>query len=485
MRQDIEHREEREIESNVTQPTADLVDQIERLGGRPASTGHPLLDAVWPDEWRYRLAPEFGPDRLKLGRATPGPAAEEALQPYPGAVCFGRDEYDDLLLLLLPDGSSIALNTFLEKATPAEAPAELLAKLELDVASSSVAAPWHAERFYRTFSGSVVFAIAVHDECRAVVLSVPSGTNQSGLPVSSVYELDPDGAVGVFQSLGLPTEQENFLCSNAMSLKEELEFALPPAASAPPNAPPAYPGETLSPVILQHVYRLGGTLPPPPAQPAPTDWNGFPLPEPLRRFLFDTKWTGGRMYEGDGYLRVWSYQPAVMDLGSSSYPFNRAHPDAVVFGIADGGNYFLLTFASAPDPTDPPVYRLDHDEYDAPASGPVPLSEFLASLGSDLRSEQRQRSPELDRPPQFRQAPELNRLFRTTNGSLVSARSVDATGADVIVLTGGHTLERDCIPGQRPGEVYRVNGYGLYEGPYIWDLRAQLSLVELLPIPLA
>ncbi|MBP3960793.1 SMI1/KNR4 family protein [Gemmata sp. G18] len=464
----------------MTQLPANLIDQIECLGGRPAATGHPLLDAVWPDGWRYRLGPEFSPYKLTLGRATPGPTAEDGLRPYPDAICFGRDDDDEILLLLLPDGTAFALDTFPERATLAESPAALLAKLELDVAASSVAVPRREGRFYRTFNGSVVFALENQDA--VLVLSEPDGVEKSGLPAGTVYELASWD--GVFEWPGLPTDEENFLRSNAMSLKEELEFALPPAApTALPDVPPTYPGETLSATIFEQVYRLGGALPPPPTEIARTDWNGVPVPEPLRRFLFDTQWTAGRVFADEGScFRVWSYQPAVMDFGKEPYAFFRDHPDAIVIGIADGGNYALVTLASAPDPTDPPVYRLDHDEYQAPPSGPVPLSQFLARLGPDLRAEKLRRAPELDQPSPFGHPPELGRLFRTRNGSIVYVRAVDSTCGEVVILIGGHDFPRD-LPGQYPGQAYRVNRNGLYEGPCIWDFRLRLSLVELLPAP--
>jgi hypothetical protein len=49
-------------------------------------------------------------------------------------------------------------------------------------------------------------------------------------------------------------------------------------------------------------------------------------------------------------------------------------------GIADGGNYILITPLDCENPTDPPVYEIDHHDPKQELLDPVPLSEFLAAL---------------------------------------------------------------------------------------------------------
>ncbi len=441
--------------------TAELVAQVERLGGCVPPGHVSLAQAVWPAGWVYRLGPEFLFDPLTLGVPSTPPDLEE----FPGAVCFGQNADGDLHLLLLPDGSACTLDTSFggRAASTPESAVALLARLEVDVATSvGLAVPAREGRVYRTFNRSLV--LAIDGGRRAAVLTGGHGT---GLPVpghapGEVYEFASDG---VFEALGAGDQATEFRLSNALSLAEELPTDL---TVAKPPAPPGDPGESLAPEVVRQVRRLGGFLPPPPAPPSPCRWGEYAVPEPLRRFLWDVAWPPGWAFENgeDDDPRVWWYVPGAVEVDPNS-AFRRLHPQAVGIGTADGGNYTLVTVLDCPDPADPPVFRLDHDEADRMPTRSVPLSRFLASLKPD---------PRYNRAP----VPPLpGRLYRVGDGGVALVRTCDDRGAVVVMLLVGQGVTRD-VPGRYAGEAYRVDARGVYDGPHAADVRSQLSLTELI-----
>lgn len=440
--------------------TAELVAQIERLGGRVPPGQTAITQVVWPVGRVYRLGSEFLFDPLTLGI----PATPPDLEEFPGAVCFGQNADGLFQLLLLPDGTACTLDTAFgdREVSPPESPAALLTRLEVDVASSvGLAVPARVGRVYRTFNRSLVVAI---EGGRAVVLT---GGHATGLPVpgngpGEVYEVTSGG---LFEAHAAGDMTDEFRLSNALSLAEELPTEL---TVAEPPEPPGDPDESLVPEVVRHVYRLGGLFSPPPELPSPSRWGEHTIPEPLRRFLWDVAWPQGRAFENgeNDDPRVWWYLPGAVEVDPNS-AFRRLHPQAVGIGTADGGNYTLVTVLDCPDPADPPVFRLDHDEADRVPTRSVPLSRFLASLRPD---------------PRFNRAPIRplhGRLYRVGDGGVALVRTSDDLGAVVVMLIAGQGVTRD-VPGRYAGETYRVDAGGVYDGPHPADVRSQLSLTELI-----
>lgn len=384
-------------------------------------------------------------------------------------MCFGRNEDADYHFFLLSDGSVCTLDTAHRErdlSTP-ESAIEFLARLEFDVFASQAAVNPSEGRLYRTFNGGVVLAIS-----EETMLLLAGGYG----PLGNFGRLSPGDSYTVWAPggfflarIGGENSQclEELLLSNALSLKEELAADLPEISVVP--FAPSFPGETLYPDVLSHVYRLGGTVSPPAVNPVP--WSGGPVPEPLRRFLVDVRWPKRRAFaNGDSdHLRVWNFRPAPSTFDPEPYAFLREHPGAICLGLADGGNYFLFILPDDPAPTDPDVFKLDHDEYDA-FVGSERLTQFLASLWPDVRANRGSVRPE------------TGRFFRTANGGIALVRGCDEQGAEVVVVRRGNGEPCD---GDSAGQKFRVGRDGLYVGVLESKLRLRLSLIELLPFDLA
>lgn len=154
--------------------------------------------------------------------------------------------------------------------------------------------------------------------------------------------------------------------------------------SEPTNQPAAAASE-LAPKVMTQIERLGGTFKPAKGNRLPLTLGNYELAPPLRQFLFELEWPAGVTYATSpktANFRVWRYQPGYLTIERErkEYPFLSKHGDAQIIGQADGGNYFLVIKLKCENPSDPPVYKLDHDEESAYAQGPIPLSQFLAGL---------------------------------------------------------------------------------------------------------
>lgn len=134
----------------------------------------------------------------------------------------------------------------------------------------------------------------------------------------------------------------------------------------------------LSHVIQSRLIRLGATLPT--AWDAPTHLGEHELAEPLRQ-LAGVTWPDVS-FENDEEDELWTW---MLELGgidwldTSEIDLDHEGPLAHL-GVADGGNYFLVLRMDDPDPSDPVVYQVDHDDPGQTLHGGVRLSRLLGSL---------------------------------------------------------------------------------------------------------
>ncbi len=162
--------------------------------------------------------------------------------------------------------------------------------------------------------------------------------------------------------------------------------------------------ETLSAAVIEEIQRLGGTVA---DEAQPLDLDGIPAPEPIRQFLADVTWPGGTTYSDKntddprvrkvniGNVRLFAeqdFEEIGMDLdyleedGMNMCPWADKFNDILVlFGLADGDKSLLMLDLEDDDPTDPQVYRLDHndpDQFFDDLQGEA-LSAFLKRLIAD------------------------------------------------------------------------------------------------------
>jgi hypothetical protein len=141
--------------------------------------------------------------------------------------------------------------------------------------------------------------------------------------------------------------------------------------------------ETLSITVTKEIQRLGGTIA---NEPQPLDLDGIPAPEPIRQFLADVTWPAGITYDDRhahnpergnvvlGDVRLFAeqdFEEIGMDLdyleedGMNMCPWADKFNDIMVqIGLTDNGKYLLMLDLEDDDPTDPQVYRLDHNDPD-------------------------------------------------------------------------------------------------------------------------
>lgn len=152
-------------------------------------------------------------------------------------------------------------------------------------------------------------------------------------------------------------------------------------------------------IVQSRLTRLGATL--------PTDWDepaqleGHDLPEPLRQ-LACVKWPKEVTYKNEDIDQPWVWGLEVGGLAwldTNEIGVEHDGPLAIL-GIADGGNVFIVVRMDDPDPTDPVVYQVDHDDPEQTLFGDVRLSTFLASLRPEGDGESTL-APITDVDPQF------------------------------------------------------------------------------------
>ncbi|HEY1013749.1 MAG TPA: hypothetical protein VGE07_13645 [Herpetosiphonaceae bacterium] len=141
---------------------------------------------------------------------------------------------------------------------------------------------------------------------------------------------------------------------------------------------------SLAPAALALIARLGGQAPvAPPADPAQV--NGHSVPAPLRQLLAvawpDATFASSPRAAGRSVWLVRFGLGFWIDPAEIRVADRGARP---LYGIGqtDGGNYLLAIDLADPEPADPLIYQLDHDDADQTLGG-VRLSAFLR----DLRAE--------------------------------------------------------------------------------------------------
>jgi len=147
-----------------------------------------------------------------------------------------------------------------------------------------------------------------------------------------------------------------------------------------PN-PGEYP-DTLSPKVIEQIQRMGGKMPDkPPA--GERILQNFLLPKALEMFA-DVTWPA-KEYRGNRY-ELWmiefGYFGEVEELEKMQVA-DIEDRSLVHIAFTDGGNYFLVIDLYDPNPSDPVVYKLDHDW---PGQSPglrIPLSKLLSDLKED------------------------------------------------------------------------------------------------------
>lgn len=117
---------------------------------------------------------------------------------------------------------------------------------------------------------------------------------------------------------------------------------------------------------------------------APPMLGGKVVPEPMKQFLYDVQWPPQQEYESDeeSDLWVWLVELGVVGwLDMEELGLEGVNGRCfVTFGLTDGGNYLLLLDLDDPNPTDPQVYKIDHDDPEQIVRPRLPLSRFLGLL---------------------------------------------------------------------------------------------------------
>jgi hypothetical protein len=137
----------------------------------------------------------------------------------------------------------------------------------------------------------------------------------------------------------------------------------------------------LAPEVLAQIARLGGRAPADPA-PGKDTINGRALP-PATRQLLAVKWPPATYASrGDRGRQVWLVQFGMswwVDPEEIAVA-DRGDRPLVAFGQTDGGNYLLALDLDDPNPADPLIYQLDHDDPDQTLAAEARLSAFLQAL---------------------------------------------------------------------------------------------------------
>lgn len=241
-------------------------------------------------------------------------------------------------------------------------------------------------RFFRTACGALAFVVAADAEGADVLLLSEIATSFQQESITDAGDLYRVDGRGLFEGPNPILSRPKASLAAMLSLDTDTAWqkgaATAPAASKVQTAD----SRPLSAAAIREIQRLGGTVSATPMGPS-AEWNGHALPEAIRQWMDDVRWPSDMLYRNEiatADIRVWGFQPG-------SFHFHgmrlfRYYPEIVGIGIADGGNYYVFTILYCDDPTDPPVYRLDHDSDENTPDGPTPLSEFLASLNVDVKS---------------------------------------------------------------------------------------------------
>lgn len=140
----------------------------------------------------------------------------------------------------------------------------------------------------------------------------------------------------------------------------------------------------LEPDILFHIKRLGVSVSDTPPEES-KKINDLDLPPAMEQFM-DAGWEAREMefFAPEGSeMEAWS-----VEFSNSYYPLDPGQysiadvedKSLIHVGKWDGGNYLFLFDMDDPDPADPVLYYIDHDESDQELRGEVKLSVFMSAL---------------------------------------------------------------------------------------------------------
>ena len=109
-------------------------------------------------------------------------------------------------------------------------------------------------------------------------------------------------------------------------------------------------------------------------------FGDFPVPEGMRQWFRDIKDKHEKTFHGTcGSEEVWHVDFCGGALDEYECIFHHPY---IAFGTHRGGNYYLLFDLSDKKPTNPAVYELDHESFDAKKASRIAssFSTFLRSL---------------------------------------------------------------------------------------------------------
>lgn len=135
---------------------------------------------------------------------------------------------------------------------------------------------------------------------------------------------------------------------------------------------------------IQHALRLGSQFTPPNLSDADKVIEGVFIPEPIQHFLFGLSWPRRLRFtskENSGFW-VWRVALDLFDwIDPNELPIeDRGERPLICFGEADSGNILLALALDDPDPSDPIVFKLEHDAQLQRLGPGLKLSQFLALL---------------------------------------------------------------------------------------------------------
>jgi hypothetical protein len=136
----------------------------------------------------------------------------------------------------------------------------------------------------------------------------------------------------------------------------------------------------LSPSVMTEIDRLGGKWEPPSTE-EPRQINGHQIPEAIWQFLYEIRWPQRTYCSSEqSSLSVWDMSFFCCGWLEDVTIKNRNDRSLVYFGMADGGNNYLILDIDDANPSDPDVYKVDHDDPDQSLYDWLTLSGFLREL---------------------------------------------------------------------------------------------------------
>jgi hypothetical protein len=128
--------------------------------------------------------------------------------------------------------------------------------------------------------------------------------------------------------------------------------------------------------FLAHIYESIGAM-------VDGKIKGLPVPPPMQEFS-SVIWPNQK-YESSESSECWVWMFEFNSLQwLADIPLqDRGDRALASFGLADGGNYFLILDLGDPHPADPQVYKVDHYDPDQMLEAGIPLSRFLGELNRE------------------------------------------------------------------------------------------------------